>query len=236
MSARTIFVTGTDTGVGKTYVSCALLGQARKQGMKVCGYKPVASGCEPTPGGLRNDDALALQKSAGTREPYESINPYAFAPAIAPHLAARAAGTRIKITQLNAVHAELAGRYELVVVEGAGGWQVPLNDDLSFAGWIAQRNWPVLLVVGMRLGCINHALLSAESISRRTRLAGWVANVLPPEMTMLEENIATLREHLAAPQLGVMPANGEAQLDLQTLLAAFTDSPESPETPGAEES
>ncbi|MGH8460137.1 MAG: dethiobiotin synthase [Stenotrophobium sp.] len=232
MSAQTIFVTGTDTGVGKTHISCALLRQLRAQKLKACGYKPVASGCVDTPQGLRNDDALALQEAAATREPYEYINPYAFAPAIAPHLAARAAGVRVKTTQLDAAHAELAARYDWLVVEGAGGWLVPLNEDLTFAGWVAQRGWPVLLVVGMRLGCINHALLSAEAIMRRARLVGWVANVLPPQMAELGDNIETLKRRMPAPLLGVMPVGADAPLDLQTLLSR---SRERPEIPDAEE-
>jgi dethiobiotin synthetase len=203
MKARTIFITGTDTGVGKTHVACALLQQLRQQRVNACGYKPVASGCEHTPEGLRNEDALALQRAAGTREPYERINPYAFEPAIAPHLAAAAAGVRIAPSFLDEVHAQLMAQHDLVVVEGAGGWQVPLNEDLSFADWVAAQQWPVVLVVGMRLGCINHALLSAEAISRRCTLMGWVANALPPQMPMLAENLQALRERISAPLLTI---------------------------------
>lgn len=199
----TLFVTGTDTGVGKTFVSCALLRALRVQGVAACGYKPVASGCERAGEGLRNADALALQEAAGTREPYPLINPYAFEPAIAPHLAAQAAGATVALPVLNAAHTDLAARYSLVLVEGAGGWQVPLNGDHSFADWVAQRQWPVLLVVGMRLGCINHALLSAESIARRAPLLGWVANALPPEMPYLQGNIAALEQRMPAPRLEI---------------------------------
>ena len=199
----TLFVTGTDTGVGKTYVSCALLHAAQAQGLRVCGFKPVASGCERTSEGLRNEDALALQAAADTQESYAVINPYAFEPAIAPHLAARQAGVQVSLDRLNQAHAQLAARYERVMVEGAGGWQVPLNDSTSFADWVAERQWPVLLVVGMRLGCINHALLSAESIARRTRLLGWFANPLPPEMPCLSENIAELTRLMPAPRLSL---------------------------------
>jgi len=199
----TLFVTGTDTGAGKTFVSCALLRALREQGVAACGYKPVASGCERTAEGLRNDDVLALQSAAGTTEPYASLNPYAFELPIAPHLAARAAGVSVELQQLNAAHAELQARYRLVVVEGAGGWQVPLNERETFADWVAQQQWPVLLVVGMRLGCINHALLSAESIARRAPLLGWVANVLPPEMSFLKENIEALERRMPAPRLEI---------------------------------
>jgi dethiobiotin synthetase len=231
MNARTIFVTGTDTEVGKTHICCALLRQLRAAGHTACGYKPVASGCEQTPQGLRNDDALALQRAAAGKLTYAQINPYAFAPAIAPHLAAKAAALRIKTTVLDEAHARLVQAHDIVVIEGAGGWLVPLNDDISFAGWVAQHDWPVLLVVGMRLGCINHALLSAESIQRRTRLLGWVANVLPPEMPELHGNIESLKQRMPAPLLGVMPAGADAPLDLSLLLSR---SRELPETPDAE--
>lgn len=230
---RTVFVTGTDTGVGKTRVAAALLQQLRAQGVRACGFKPVASGCELTPQGLRNDDALALLAASGGDEPYERINPYAFEPAIAPHLAARTAGAVIDIERLDAAHAELSARYDLVVVEGAGGWRVPLDEARSFGDWASARGWPVLLVVGMRLGCINHALLTAESIARTARLVGWVANGLPPAMPLLRDNIDALRQRLSAPLLGVVPPDGVAALDLAPLL---TDSRAARDIPGAAES
>ena len=202
MKSKTLFVTGTDTGVGKTTVACALIRQARAQGVKVCGWKPIATGCRETPDGLRNDDALALQEAAGTDEPYERLNPSAFAPAVAPHLAAAQARRPIRIAPLDAAHRALAARYELIIAEGAGGWRVPLDEAWTLGAWVAEREWPVLLVVGMRLGCLNHALMSAETIARDTRLAGWVANVLPPPMPLLDENIATLRQRLSAPCWG----------------------------------
>ena len=205
----TLFVTGTDTGVGKTRVACALLRQARSRGVAACGWKPVATGCVQTPGGLRNDDALALQRAAGDAEPYERINPYAFVPPVAPHLAAEAARRRIRVAELDRVHAELAQRYELVVAEGAGGWRVPLDDSWTAGAWVAEHEWPVVLVVGMKLGCLNHALLSAEAIVRDTRLAGWVANVLPPQMDLLEENIDALKERLSTPFWGRIACGAE---------------------------
>lgn len=205
MNAKTLFITGTDTGVGKTTVACALIRLAREQGIRVCGWKPVATGCARGPKGLRNADTLALQKAAGTREPYERLNPYAFEPAIAPHLAAQAAGREIRVRELDRVHAELASDYELIVVEGAGGWMVPLNETWTLASWVAEHEWPVLLVVGMRLGCLNHALLTAESIRRRVPFAGWVANVLPPAMPALNENIESLKQRLSARYWGVLP-------------------------------
>lgn len=209
MKSGTLFVTGTDTGVGKTRVACALIRQARSEGVKVFGWKPVATGCARTPAGLRNDDALALQAAAGTREPYGILNPYAFEPPIAPHLAAAQAGRTIRIQELDLVYREIRKRYDLIVVEGAGGWRVPLNESWTFGAWAAEHEWPVLLVVGMRLGCLNHALLTAESVARDTQLKGWVANVLPPAMPMLEENIATLAEKIAAPSWGRIACDAE---------------------------
>jgi dethiobiotin synthetase len=213
-----LFVTGTDTGIGKTHVACALLRQLHAAGISACGFKPVSAGCIETPRGLRNDDALALQAAAQTQEPYASINPYAFEPAVAPHLAAQAAGAVIDTAHLDQAHDQLAVRYDWIVVEGAGGWLVPLNDELTFGDWAAQRRWPVLLVVGMRLGCLNHALLTAAAIARQGRLAGWVANVLAPEeMPLLQENIATLRSRIAAPLLGIAAYGDSVTLDLQAL-------------------
>ena len=202
MTARTLFVTGTDTGVGKTTVACALIRQARAQGIKVCGWKPVATGCEASAAGLRNADTLALQEAAGTDEPYELLNPCAYEPAVAPHLAARGAGRPIRIAHLDRAHRALAERYKLIVAEGAGGWRVPLDEAWTLGAWVAEREWPVLLVVGMRLGCLNHALLGAETVARETHLAGWVASVLPPPMALLGENLASLRERLTAPCWG----------------------------------
>jgi dethiobiotin synthetase len=202
VTARTLFITGTDTGVGKTAVAAALIRQARGQGIKVCGWKPVATGCERTREGLRNADALALQQAAGTDEPYERLNPCAFEAAVAPHLAAAREHRSIRLPDLDRAHRELAARYELIVAEGAGGWRVPLDETWTLGAWVAEREWPVLLVIGMRLGCLNHALISAETIARETRLAGWVANVLPPPMDLLVENVATLRARLAAPCWG----------------------------------
>ncbi|GAC1623873.1 MAG: dethiobiotin synthase [Nevskia sp.] len=203
--ASTIFVTGTDTGVGKTHAACALIHALRAQGRSVCGYKPVASGCEASPQGWRNADALALAAASASREAYDTINPYAFEPAIAPHLAAARAGIAIDTAVLDAAHDALASRHERIVVEGAGGWLVPLDAERSVADWVAARGWPVVLVVGLRLGCINHALLSAEAIARRTRFAGWIANRLPPAQAEWQENLDTLQRRLGAPLLGCLP-------------------------------
>ncbi|MBI2383066.1 MAG: dethiobiotin synthase [Gammaproteobacteria bacterium] len=226
---RTLFVTGTDTGVGKTLIACGLIRIARQARVKVCGFKPVASGCERGADGLRNADALALRTAAGTRERYEDINPYAFEAPLAPHIAAQKEGRRIRTSALREAHGRLAARYGLVVAEGAGGWLVPLDETWTFAEWVADMDWPVLLVVGMRLGCLNHALLSAEAIARRAKLAGWVANCLPPAQECVQENIETLRHRIPAPCWGVVPAGAaDAAPHLQFDPEAFLRPPAAP--------
>jgi dethiobiotin synthetase len=199
----TFFVTGTDTGVGKTYVSCLLLREARSRGLSCAGFKPVAAGCELTPDGLRNDDALALQAAAGTALPYDEINPYPIRDAVAPHIGAAAQAIEISPTVVSDAHRRVASRHDLVVAEGAGGWLLPLGPSLTLADLVVDAGWPVVLVVGMRLGCLNHALLAEASIAARTRLLGWVANCLPPRQARLEENIEALAARIRAPLLGV---------------------------------
>ncbi|MES1949993.1 dithiobiotin synthetase [Salinisphaera sp. S4-8] len=199
MSATTLFVTGTDTGIGKTRVAVALLNGLRAAGFRAVGYKPVASGCEATVEGLRNEDALALQAASTPGWDYSAINPIALAEPIAPHIAAAEQGVTIDTAVLDAGHARLAAASDWVVVEGAGGWHVPLNDETDFAQWVGAHRWPTLLVVGMRLGCVNHALLSAHAIARTNALAGWVANLLPPLQPRLEANIACLQQAMPTP-------------------------------------
>lgn len=209
MSARTIFVTGTDTGVGKTCIAAAMLRGLRQAGHTAVGYKPVASGCQITPEGLRNDDALALQAASTPGWGYDVINPYAFEPPIAPHIAAADAGVTVARSVLDAGYEHLAAASDWVVIEGAGGWRVPLSATLDFADWASAWQWPVVLVVGMRLGCVNHALLSAATIAARTRLTGWIANSLPPIQPRLEDNISCLQQRLSWPLLervGIDPA------------------------------
>ncbi len=224
MNNATLFVTATDTGAGKTLAACAILHRARTEGLRAIGYKPVASGAMRTPHGLRNDDALALQAQSAAGIAYDAINPYCFEPPIAPHLAAAEAGVMIERQPLDQGLDALQAQALLVVIEGAGGWRVPLSDTDSFADWIGDRGIPVVLVVAMRLGCINHALLSAESILRRTRLVGWIANALPPEMNRLQANLESLRLRLPAPLLGVIPpdatsADAAVRLDWARLIA-----------------
>ncbi|MGB7755777.1 MAG: dethiobiotin synthase [Salinisphaera sp.] len=211
MTARTLFVTGTDTEIGKTRIATALLRGLVAAGHTAVGYKPVASGCEVTPEGLRNEDALALMAAGSPGFTYDEINPCAFEPAIAPHIAAADAGTLISRDGLDAGHRSLMTRADWVVVEGAGGWHVPLGADWDFADWVGGHGWPALLVVGMRLGCVNHAMLSARAIARRTRLVGWVANTLPPRQPRLDENLSWLTAAMPAPCLARVPIDPPAE-------------------------
>lgn len=206
-SASGYFVTGTDTGVGKTAVALGLMHCLQAQGYRVAGMKPVASGCETTPAGLRNADALQLQRQSSVATDYALVNPYAFAPAIAPHIAAQQAGVRIELDTIQSAYTELAAQMDRVVVEGVGGWLVPLNERETLADLACKLELPVILVVGIRLGCLNHALLSAAAIGHAgLQLAGWVANRLPPEADCAGENINALKSRLPAPLLGIVPA------------------------------
>ena len=201
------FVTGTDTEVGKTTIAAGLLHAARLAGLSTAAAKPVASGCEITAEGLRNSDALALLGECTLPLRYEQVNPLAFEPAIAPHLAAREAGVELTVAALAApVRQVLAMQAQFSLVEGAGGWRVPLAGDEALSDLAIELGLPVILVVGVRLGCINHALLSAEAIERDgLRLAGWVANIVDPSTSRLQENLATLEQRLEAPCLGRVP-------------------------------
>ena len=204
---RAFFVTGTDTEIGKTTIAAGLLHAARLVGLSTAAAKPVASGCELTEAGLRNGDALALLAECSLPLRYEQVNPLAFAPAIAPHLAAREAGVELTVAALaEPVQAVLALGADFTLVEGAGGWRVPLAGEQSLSDLAIALQLPVILVVGVRLGCINHALLSAEAILRDgLPLAGWVANLVDPHTSRLEDNLATLRERLPAPCFGFVP-------------------------------
>jgi len=206
MSRRGVFVTGTDTGVGKTLVSQVVMEALKLRGLRVGAMKPVASGCESTPEGLRNDDALALQAACSESTDYTLINPYAFAPPIAPHLAANDAGVHVSLDAIVGGFAKLSERVDCMVVEGAGGWRVPINNGQTLADVAVALDLPVILVVGMRLGCINHALLTEEAIARDgLRCVGWVANETAPTMSRLDDNVAALTARLRAPLLGRLP-------------------------------
>ncbi len=228
---RAFFVTGTDTEVGKSRVAASLLAAARQAGLSTAALKPVASGCVEQDGVLRNDDALLLAQYCSLPLTYEQINPVALRLAIAPHLAAAAEGRSLQLDRLTGfARGVLMQRAEVTIVEGAGGWRVPLNSREFLSGLPAALNMPVILVVGLKLGCINHALLTAEAIHRDgLQLAGWVANHLGADMPVADENIATLRAALPAPCLGELPwAPADTPddcarwLDLNQLLATDT--------------
>ncbi len=227
MAKHTYFVTGTDTGVGKTMASAAILEAAKAAGKRTLGMKPIASGCDQTPDGLRNEDALALQKAMTESLAYDLINPVTLEPAIAPHVAAAQAGKTITAQRLIGFCRGLQMRpADLMLVEGAGGWRVPLNDRETFAAVPRELEMPVILVVALKLGSINHAMLTAEAIrADGLRIAGWVANRPEQEpMSCERETLEYLLNHLGAPCLGVLPwvASGDPaelaeNLELQSL-------------------
>jgi dethiobiotin synthetase len=201
-----LFITGTDTGCGKTAVTLGLMWCLQQRGLSVLGMKPVASGAEPTPDGLRNEDALRIQAQCSRPLPYEWVNPFAYQPPIAPHLAAESACRPIDLQRVAAGCARLHGMADRVVVEGVGGWSVPLDATDTVADMARLLRLPVILVVGLRLGCINHALLTEAGIRHSdVPLLGWVANQVEPEMAARESNLRSLRERISAPCLGVIP-------------------------------
>jgi dethiobiotin synthetase len=201
-----LYITGTDTGVGKTVASCALLHALRAQGLRAVGMKPVASGCERLDGSWRNADALALQAASEPRPDYADLNPYALPLPLAPELAARDAGIHVELEPLRAAHARLRAQADVVVVEGVGGWAAPLSGSLDQADLVHALELPVVLVVGLRLGCLNHAYLSARAIAADgCRLAGWIAVDIDPDMAAADGNVALLAERLSAPCLGRLP-------------------------------
>lgn len=206
MKSRGFFVTGTDTGVGKTLVSAALTRALVARGLRAAVMKPVASGSDPTPAGPRNSDALTLMAAANVTAPYEVVNPYCFLPPISPHIAAREAGVNIDLALLRSRFDFLAAASECVIVEGAGGWLAPISDGATMAELAAALSLPVVLVVGLRLGCLNHALLTRESLAARGAVfAGWVANAVDPRFERAAENLATLTARLDAPLLARVP-------------------------------
>lgn len=218
-SARGYFVTGTDTGVGKTRIAVALIHALRARGLRVAGMKPVAAGHAP---GERNEDVVALMQAANVKADVRDVNPYVFEPAIAPHIAAAQAGVRIDLDVIRAAYARLAARTDAVVVEGAGGWRVPLGEREDLADLAQALGLPVLLVVGLRLGCLNHALLTAESIARRgLAWGGWVGNAIDPDMRCRSQNVEALKTRLPGPCLGIFsyqPIWGASGRSAETLV------------------
>lgn len=217
------FVTGTDTNVGKTLISCALLKGFAAQGAAVVGMKPIAAGIDATG---RNEDVNFLTAASTLQADEKLINPYCFTSAIAPHLAAQQENIRIDLTHIVASFNTLQTLADVVIVEGAGGFIVPLNDTQDSGDLAVQLGLPIILVVGMRLGCLNHTLLTVQAIAARgLTLAGWVANCVDETMPMRAENIAALQQRIAAPLLGIIPFQAHpnvqqtaAQLDLARLI------------------
>ena len=208
MSARGIFVTGTDTGVGKTVIACALVRALRDEGARVAVMKPVASGAFRTPEGLRNADALALMEAAGPgfSGAYSEVNPYCFEPAISPHIAAKEARIEVDTRMIRQKYEQLAVGADWVVVEGAGGWFAPINGHQTMADLAWALSVPALLVVGLKLGCLNHAQLTRAGIEAHgVRLAGWVVSGIDQHMMRVEANLETLERLFGEPPLAVVP-------------------------------
>ena len=199
---KAFFITGTDTNVGKTHVACRLINDYVAQGYKVIGMKPVAAGCELVYGAWVNEDVLKLEAASNVKAPRNLTNPYSFKEAIAPHIAAELAGVNIEISVIKQAFDALTELADIVIVEGAGGFLVPLNQKESIADLAVALNIPIILVVEMKLGCINHTLLTLEAIqSRNLTLHGWVANQIGSKMPMLAENEATLMRQIKQPRL-----------------------------------
>lgn len=216
LSSRGVFVTGTDTEIGKTFCSRLLITALQQRGLRVAGMKPVASGAYFHEGRLVNDDALQLQAQSGLDHPYALVNPYVFEPPMAPHLAARRAGKVIESGPIRQAYERLQQDVDQVVVEGVGGWRVPLADGLSVSDLPHLLNLPIVLVVGMRLGCLNHTLLTMESIEKLgLKTAGWIANQVDPVFDADQENLHTLKSRLDAPCLAHIPHYPQTITSLQ---------------------
>ncbi len=211
MLGHGVFITGTDTGVGKTRVAAGLVAALRAAGARAVGMKPVASGCVRLTDGWHNEDAEALRAAGGVALDYATVNPYALPEPVAPHVAAREAGVSIRIEPIRAAYARLAATADWVVVEGAGGWMVPLGATLMQAEVPRALGLPAVLVVGLRLGCINHALLSARAIAADgVALAGWIGSLIDPAMQRVADSLEALDSRLPAPCLGVLGHRPEA--------------------------
>jgi dethiobiotin synthetase len=222
-----LFITGTDTGVGKTRVARALLTAGTRAGLSMAPMKPVASGAEYFDVGdgrreLRNDDALALLEATGGRFEYAKINPYCFEPAVSPHIAAMEAGVTVDPARLATAAGDLATKCDWLVVEGAGGWFAPLGPELTIADLAGTLNLPVLLVVGLRLGCLNHAMLSFQAIERSgLRLAGWAVSEIDPSMPRREENLMTLRRIFGCEPLLHLPFDPSPRVEAEAAYVAL---------------
>ncbi|MDC0534984.1 dethiobiotin synthase [Francisellaceae bacterium] len=219
---KIFFVTGTDTEVGKTYVSRQILEQVNSLGKSTIGIKLIASGCEENNGKLTNDDALQLQKAASATLPYKDVNPFSFEPAIAPHIAAEKMNQPLAKDQVKQKIQGLIEKYnqhDFMLIEGAGGWLLPLSNQQFLYSIIVELNIPIILVCGLKVGCINHALLTSAHINNSQGvLAGWVANTIDPTMRYIDENIQTIQDHIQAPFLGSVFYQNGSSLNMSNLL------------------
>jgi dethiobiotin synthetase len=225
MTNKSWLITGTDTDVGKTRVALALLRAVAATGKSVVGMKPVASGCHVTPAGPRSEDAELLLRASNVQAAYRDVNPYAFVPAIAPHLAAAEAGVTIQADVIRESFATLAGLADCVIVEGAGGWLTPIDERQTMADVASVFGLPVVLVVGLRLGCLNHALLTRAAIAQcGLAFAGWVGNVIEATMERVPENLNALEKLLHAPPLAVFAwnSNEPSSVEIEMLTRALS--------------
>lgn len=214
MAVPAFYVTGTDTGIGKTIASTALLHALRARGQRAVGMKPVASGCTREADGWRNEDALALQDSSAPRPAYDDLNPYALPLPLAPELAAADAGVQLELAPIAAAFDRLRAQADVVVVEGVGGWAAPLSATLDQADLARALRLPVVLVVGLRLGCLNHARLSAAAIAADgLQCIGWIGNEIDPAMERIDDNMAMLRARLPMPCWGRLPYRPQPQAE-----------------------
>lgn len=224
MIKKTWFITGTDTEIGKTWASAALVTKLQQQGYKVAVMKPIASGCEVTENGLRNEDALLLQATCHVDLPYDWVNPYRFEPPIAPHLAASLANINIDLTKIVHIHQQLAKQVDIVIVEGVGGWRVPIDEQHTLVDLVRLLQAEVILVVGLRLGCINHALLTTEVIQQDgCVMTAWIANTLSVDYDVTS-TLTTLTPRIPAALFGVLPFLSEFDVNkLACSLKNMTD-------------
>ncbi len=203
-----VFITGTDTEIGKTRVSCALLNTLNKKNIKTAGMKPVASGAELENERLVNDDAMQLIQAASLKLPYELVNPYVFNVPASPHISARLENQQIDLEKISSCYKEIESQADFVAVEGVGGWLAPLNETQTVADMASTLQLPVILVVGMRLGCLNHALLTAQHIQQSNlKLVGWIANCVENNFSYLNENIDTLIQLIDTPLIARLDFN-----------------------------
>lgn len=215
-----LFITGTDTNVGKTYISVGILRAFNALNYRTIGLKPLATGCHLTNGILYNEDALALQAAASVPMQYAHVNPFAFAPPIAPHIAAAQQKVELNCRSLQtSLQPALEISADLHLIEGAGGWLLPLNEKETMADFIIHYQFPVILVVGIRLGCLNHALLTFKAMQHQSvKIIGWVANCIDPSCLQIDDNITTLEKCLPIPCVGIVPHQGHAESQLNIAL------------------